>query len=115
MERRRHQRFPVRFRSSFASVNIVNGTGDVLDLSIRGCKVDSDIEVRPGTNLMLTLVIPELESPIEIAVAGVRWSQGRAFGVEFHDMKEDDWKRFTSLIDRLEHGGEVTREGTGGK
>ncbi len=102
MERRKHQRFPVQFRSLFSSVNMVSGEGMVLDLSVRGCRVNSATVVRPGTNLMLRLSIPDFEPPIEIAVASVRGSQGEEFGLEFHDMKESEWKRFTEVINGLE-------------
>ena len=40
MEQRKNPRFPVRFRSSFTSLNIVGGDGNITDLSLRGCRVE---------------------------------------------------------------------------
>ena len=39
-EKRRHIRFPVQFRSTFSSVNVVGGEGEgtLGDLSVRGCR-----------------------------------------------------------------------------
>jgi hypothetical protein len=35
-------------------------------------------------------------------VAAVRWVRGTAFGVEFVDMTDEDWKRLSWFIKRLE-------------
>jgi hypothetical protein len=104
MERRKHPRFLVRFRSTFSSVNRVVGEGVVCDLSIRGCKIESDTTVSPGTDLKLRLYVPEVDPSIEIAVATVRWTNGRNFGLEFLDMKEADWTRLSEAIKTLETG-----------
>lgn len=92
-EKRRHPRFPVQFKSSFSSVNVVGGEGALADLSVRGCRVESRIEVKPGTELQLTIDLPDESSALEIAVAIVRWSRAGAFGIEFMDMKDEQWKR----------------------
>ena len=101
-EKRKHPRFPVQFRSSFSSVNLVGGEGLLLDLSVRGCRVDSQTPVRPGTELRLQIHLFQDSTPLEIAVARVRWSQDQQFGVEFLDVHNDAWKRLCRVIKGLE-------------
>ena len=64
MEQRQNPRFPVRFRSSFTSLNIVGGEGNIIDLSLRGCRVESQTEVRPGTSLEIRIETAEEEPPL---------------------------------------------------
>lgn len=101
MDQRKYQRFPVRFRSSFSSVNTVEGEGTVLDLSIRGCRVSSKTAVSPGTNLVLHLHVSD-PAPIRVAAASVRWVRGREFGLEFVDMDNGEWKRLCQVVKDLE-------------
>jgi len=85
MEQRQSPRFPVRFRSSFKSLNIVGGDGTIVDLSLRGCRVDSSTEVRPGTSLEVRILTSNEEPPLQIQEALVRWSRAHQFGLEFVD------------------------------
>lgn len=101
-EKRQHRRFPVQFRSSFSSVNIVGGEGALADLSVRGCRVESRIAVKPGTELQLKVHLPNESAPLGISVAVVRWSRGETFGVEFMDMKDEEWKRLGRFIKRVD-------------
>lgn len=101
-EKRKHRRFPVQFRSSFSSVNIVGGEGALADLSVRGCRVESRIAVKPGTELQLKVHLPNESAPLGISVAVVRWSRGETFGVEFMDMKDEEWKRLGRFIKRVD-------------
>jgi hypothetical protein len=101
-EKRQHRRFPVRFRSSFSSVNIVGGDGMLTDLSVRGCRIESRIAVKPGTELQLNVYLPHEPEPLGITVAMVRWSRGEMFGVEFTDMKDEEWKRLGRFMQSVE-------------
>ncbi|MDE3050686.1 MAG: PilZ domain-containing protein, partial [Nitrospirota bacterium] len=53
MDKRQHPRFPARFHSSFTSVTVVSGEGNVVDLSLRGCCVESKTPVHPGSTLTI--------------------------------------------------------------
>jgi hypothetical protein len=101
-EKRQHRRFPVQFRSSFSSVNIVGGEGVLADLSVRGCRIESRLAVKPGTELHLEIHLPNEPAPLGITVATVRWSRGETFGVEFTDMKDQEWKRLGNFIKSVE-------------
>jgi hypothetical protein len=102
MEQRQSPRFPVRFRSSFTSLNIVGGDGSIVDLSLRGCRVDSATEVRPGTSLEVRILTSDEEPPLQIQEALVRWSRGRQFGLEFVTLAPEEWARLQHTVTQLE-------------
>ncbi len=102
MEQRRCPRFPVRFRSSFTSANVVGGEGSVIDLSIRGCRVDSNVTVMTGTTLELRIHVAKQEQPIAVDQAIVRWARNHQFGVEFMSLQPGEWARLQRLVKELE-------------
>jgi hypothetical protein len=102
MEQRQNPRFPVRFRSSFTSLNIVGGDGHIIDLSLRGCRVESQTEVRPGTSLEVRIQTSEEEPPLKIQEAVVRWTRARQFGLEFVTMAPEEWARLQHTVTQLE-------------
>lgn len=102
MEHRRHPRFLVSFSSSFSSLNLVNGDGKVVDLSIRGCRIFSLTEVKAGTVLRLALHVSAQEPPIQVAQAVVRWYRDRSFGLEFVSLSEEAWPKLQQLVKELE-------------
>lgn len=102
MEHRQHPRFPVQFRSSFSSANIVSGVGNLTDLSIRGCCVFSTTEVKPGTTLQLRVDVSDGEPPIQVTQAVVRWCRDRSFGLEFASLSPDEWARLQQVVKHLE-------------
>lgn len=102
MERRKQIRFPVRFKSSFSSANIVAGEGTLQDLSLMGCSILSASEVKVGTVLQLQVQVSDDEAPIPITQAVVRWLRGKSFGCEFQTLNAEGWVRLQQMISNLE-------------
>ena len=102
MEQRKNLRFHVQFRSSFSSITMVGGEGSVVDLSIRGCRIESATDVQPGASLEIRIVASEHEPPIHIQQALVRWSRGRQFGLEFVTMAPEEWARLQHTVKQIE-------------
>ena len=102
MEQRKHLRFHVQFRSSFSSIAMVGGEGSVVDLSIRGCRIESPTDVQPGASLEVRIATIEHEPPIQIQQALVRWSRGRQFGLEFVTMAPEEWARLQHTVKQIE-------------
>ena len=102
MDKRQHPRFPARFHSSFTSVTVVSGEGNVLDLSIRGCRIESLVDVQPGASLEIHIVAMEHEPPIQIQQAVVRWSRERQFGLEFMTLAPEEWARLQHTVKQIE-------------
>ena len=102
MEHRKNLRFHVQFRSSFSSIAMVGGEGTVVDLSIRGCRIESPTDVQPGASLEVRIAVIEHEPPIQIQQALVRWSRGRQFGLEFVTMAPEEWARLQHTVKQIE-------------
>ncbi len=102
MENRKDPRFPVQFRSSFSSANVVSGEGTLGDLSIRGCRVFTLTEVKPGTTVQLRVEISDDEPPLQVNQAIVRWHREDSFGLEFVSLIPDEWARLQHVVKELE-------------
>ncbi len=102
MGKRQHPRFPVQFRSSFTSASRVSGEGDVIDLSIRGCRVSSQAEVSPGAAVELTIHLAAPEPPLCVTQAVVRWCRTKQFGLEFVALQPEAWAQLHALVTKLE-------------
>ncbi len=102
MENRKDPRFPVQFRSSFSSTNIVSGVGVLGDLSIRGCRVFSATHVHPGTEIEMRIDISDDEPPLLVKKAIVRWRRDGYFGLEFVDLTPDGWAKLQHVVKALE-------------
>jgi hypothetical protein len=102
MDKRQHPRFSARFHSSFTSVTVVSGEGNVVDLSLRGCRVQSLTDVQPGACLEVRIAVPEHEFPIQIQQAVVRWSREHQFGLEFVTMAPEEWARLQHTVKQIE-------------
>jgi hypothetical protein len=102
MEQRKNLRFPVKFRSSFSSIGMVGGEGSIVDLSIRGCRIESSIDVQPGASLDVRIKVVGSEPPIHIQAAVVRWSRGEEFGLEFEVIAPTEWVHLQEFVKQLE-------------
>ena len=102
MDKRQHPRFPARFHSSFTSVTVVSGEGDVVDLSLRGCCVESETSVQPGSTLTIRVHILQDDPPITILEAVVRWTREGRFGIEFLSLVPEEWARLQHTVTQLE-------------
>ena len=102
MEQRKNLRLHVQFRSSFSSIGMVGGEGSLVDLSIRGCRIESLTDVQPGASLEVRIAAREHEPPLQIQQALVRWSRGRQFGLEFVTMAPEEWARLQHTVKQIE-------------
>ena len=102
MEQRSNLRYRAQFRSSFSSVAMVGGEGSLLDLSIRGCRIESLINVKPGATLEIRIEVIEHCPPIQIQAAVVRWSRERQFGLEFEVIAPTEWTHLQDVVKQIE-------------
>lgn len=102
MEQRKNPRFHVQFRSSFSSIGRVGGEGRLVDLSVRGCRIESSADVQPGATLEVRINALEHEPPIQIQAAVVRWVRGQQIGLEFEVIGQGEWICLQHTVDRLE-------------
>ncbi len=102
MEQRLNLRYRAQFRSSFSSDAMVGGEGSLLDLSIRGCRIESLIAVKPGVTLEVRIEAIEHCPPIQIQAAVVRWSREGQFGLEFEVIAPTEWAHLQDIVKQIE-------------
>ena len=94
-------RWIAEFRGSRKPVSIAYH-GNVVDLSLRGCRVESQTPVKPGTALEVRIETLNEEPPLKIQEAVVRWSQDQHFGLEFVVLAPEEWARLQHTVTQLE-------------
>lgn len=60
--------------------------GVVYDLSVRGARVSTQAEIRPGDEVTLSLRLPKQIKPADITVATVKWAKDQFFGLAFKEL-----------------------------
>jgi len=106
-ERRQHRRVPAQLKSLLLG-NSHEVEGVTLDLSIGGARIESEIDVFPGKQIQVRLVVPGEEEPLLIDQALVRWVDEDTFGIEFlkvNQERRDDLEELIDAFEELEEGG----------
>ncbi|WHZ23487.1 MAG: hypothetical protein OJF47_002599 [Nitrospira sp.] len=88
--------YPVRLLS-----DALTGQGTVINLSLPGCAVRTDLPVKPGDYLELQVMAPDQARPLTVGLAKVRWAAHQKVGIEFIRVRRDDQSRIQRLIGRL--------------
>jgi hypothetical protein len=100
VEKRKQVRFTVQFRSTF-SANQQEGEGRTVDLSLGGCKIESNAPVVAGTKYEMRLYVPGFDWPLRIEEAYVRWTKVGVFGVEFMGVRPEEQTKLRTLVKQL--------------
>ena len=101
-ERRIQPRFTTQFRSTFSGRN-EEGQGRTLDISIGGCKIESDLKVEQGSIFECRLHVPGLDWPIRIDEAMVRWVESNMFGLAFTGVRPEELTKLKTVLANLDH------------
>ncbi len=75
--------------------------GVVYDLSIRGARVSTEAEIRPGDEVTLSLRLPKQIKPADIAVATVQWARDQFFGLAFTELSpaaQSRLKKYVAIV-----------------
>jgi hypothetical protein len=96
-ESRSSERIALQCSIALAS-GIQVGEGHVLNMSDRGCLVESSVSLKAGDYLQLRLSLHESEPSMRVSRAVVCWAQGLRFGVEFIEMEEKDRARLNHFV-----------------
>lgn len=103
MELRKYPRFRVQFRSTFTGDQI-EGEGKATDLSQGGCQMESEVSIPASTTLEMRLYVPDLDWPMRVEQAAVKWARGGEFGLEFVRILPDEEKTLQRVVKDLELG-----------
>ena len=110
MKPRYRQRIRIKFPVMFTTGCQV-GEGQILDLTIPGCLIDSPVAVLEGQSLQLELLLPDFKFPLSVMLAVVRWTQGRHFGVEFIKMHESQQRILQQFV--VQHCSDISTRVSG--
>jgi hypothetical protein len=78
-EKRRHLRYPVRYRLLYTGVigdRHVRGEGVLVDVSLEGCGIQGSCSVERGHRLTVQIDIPQKKLTMTLEHAIVRWASG---------------------------------------
>jgi hypothetical protein len=73
----------------------------VHNLSVKGCLIQAETAVAEGEYFSLQLSLRGQrgqEEPVQVKLAAVRWSKGRAFGTEFLLLDPDEQQRLLRYL-----------------
>ena len=104
MDLRKHNRIRVQFRNSFSGGPLVGGEEVLIDLSIKGCRVESDVRVHTDHHLEVPVYLPDHDFSLGVESSAVRWSRGREFGLEFVRMRSEAQELLHPVVKGLENG-----------
>ena len=99
---RQYPRFPACFSGTLIHQSHLYGISKALDLSRKGCRLESSLRATAGMTVDLLLYVHEEETPILIQGAVVRWSGPHGIGIEFRTLASPHQERLNHTIHRLE-------------
>jgi hypothetical protein len=76
----------------------VEGVGVVYDLSLRGVRVSTEAEMKPGDVVELTLRLPRQIAPARITAATVRWTKDQIYGLAIRKISPDSLNRLNKYM-----------------
>jgi c-di-GMP-binding flagellar brake protein YcgR len=112
IERRKHPRIFTpsgalfSFKRLVAQVEIeehTEGEGTLVDLSLGGCRLLSDIPLKTGEQYHLILQVPKKSQPIIVEAAVVRWTQESTHGLKFTSLQSIHESYLRELLLEMRH------------
>src|SRR4029079_1315046 len=97
-----YPQFPASFSGTLIHQSRLHGISKALDLSRKGCRLESSLRATAGMTVDLLLYIHEAEPPILIQRAVVRWSGRHGIGIEFRSLASPHQERLNHTIQQLE-------------
>lgn len=68
------------------------------DLSLGGCRMNGNLAIKRGQQLMLRLHLPGQEAPIVVERAAVRWVAEKNFGLQFMAIPSGERARLEGVL-----------------
>jgi c-di-GMP-binding flagellar brake protein YcgR len=88
---------PIQFQEN------TEGEGTLIDLSLGGCRLTSDVPLEIGEQYRLILQVSSDRRPIPVEAAVVRWTQDKTYGLKFTALQSDDESRLQELLLEIRH------------
>jgi len=94
---RTYHRFPLFYPVIFGGAPFV-GEGMLVNLSLKGCSVMCDREVLCGSDVRVSVLLPNQTPALSIELGSIKWVHGNQFGVEFLRLPFDARHRLSSAL-----------------
>ncbi len=94
---RTYHRFPLHYPVVFGGAPFV-GEGILTNLSLKGCSVLCDREVLRGSDVRVSVLLPDQTTALSIELGTIKWVQGEQFGVEFLRVPFEARQRLNSML-----------------
>ena len=94
---RTYHRFPIFYPVIFGGAPFV-GEGMLTNLSLMGCSVLCDREVLCGSDLRVSVMLPDQMRALSIELGTIKWVRGDQFGVEFLRLPLEARQRLNSML-----------------
>ena len=94
---RTYHRFPLHYPVVFGGAPFV-GEGILTNLSLKGCSVLCDREVLRGSDVRVSVLLPDQRTALSIELGTIKWVQGEQFGVEFLRVPFEGRQRLNSML-----------------
>lgn len=92
-----YPRFPLHYPVIFGGASFV-GEGILNNLSFRGCSVLCDQEVLCGSDVRVSVLLPDQTPALSIELGTIKWVQDHQFGVEFLRLAVEARQRLNSTL-----------------
>jgi hypothetical protein len=99
---RQYPRFQATFSGTLVHQGRLHSIDKALDLSHKGCRLESPLRASAGMKVDLLLYLPKAEAPILIQGAVIRWSGAHGIGIQFQSLTSPNQERLTRTIRQLE-------------
>jgi c-di-GMP-binding flagellar brake protein YcgR len=112
IELRKHPRIPTPSGALFAFKSLrkpaqgeesAEGEGPLLEISLGGCRLTSDVPLTASDRYNLILQISGDRQPISVDAAVVRWNQGNTYGLKFTTLRPDHETRLQDVLRDIRH------------
>ena len=97
-KRRGIRRFRVQFPTTVSDHTTHDGFGLMLDLSLGGCRLESQWTMTPRITVELRVQVPGLERPLVIDGAHVQWVRGQLVGLAFVRIRKTEQQRLERVL-----------------
>lgn len=94
---RTYHRFPLFYPVIFGGAPFI-GEGILANLSLMGCSVMCDREVLCGSDVRVSVLLPNQTPALSIDLGTIKWVQGHQFGVEFLRLPVEARQRLNSTL-----------------
>jgi len=94
---RTYHRFTLFYPVVFGGAPFV-GEGTLANLSLTGCSVMCDREVLCGSDVRVSVLLPNQTPALSIDLGTIKWVQGCQFGVEFLRLPVEARRRLDNML-----------------